>query len=172
MLKRFAVYSLALLLVFSAVYLIYHRYTPEVIEITPEEITYNIPTAYNHNTIDSFIKEQPDGTVVFFYNVYDTNSIYVFNHLLTSILKSNGMTSLPNVVFCDLTNADTSTMLSSKNHWGFYQYPAFSNIKFKDNKMEISSSLEWSNSNIMTKSSVENWLINNGVIKQAETPQN
>ena len=168
MLKRFAVYSVVLLLVFGAVFMVWKHYTPEIIEVTPEEITYNVSPVYNHNTIDSYIKNNPDGVVVFFYNSYDTNSIYVFNHLLTTIAETHGMRSLPNIVFCDLTNADSNTILSSKNHWGFYQYPAFSNIRYEDNRMVITSSLEWSISNIMTRSSVENWLINNGVLPKPE----
>ena len=168
MLKRFTLYSILILSLILAVFGVYRHYTPEIIEITPEEIVYNVNPNFNHLTIDSYITNRGEqGSIIFFYNSYDTNSIYVLNNILPQILEKYHLNALPQVVFCDITNIDNSTMMTTKNHWGFYQYPAFSNITYTANMTQIVSSLEWNNANIMTFENVENWLINNNILSKS-----
>ncbi len=163
MIKRAVFYTFVLLLVSFGVYRVYQEYAPDVIEYIPETIDYQISPLYNQNTIDDFIINSKEECFVMFYKSYGTNSIYVFNKIMARILEERQIEAIDKLVFCNMDTLE-STETETKNHWGFYQTPAFVRIKPEDHVLQIVSALEWSNTNSLSYDEVVSWLTANDLL--------
>ena len=163
MIKRAVFYTFVLLLVSFGVYRVYQEYAPDVIEYIPETINYQISPLYNQNTIDDYLLNCEEDCFVMFYKSYGTNSIYVFNKIMSKILEEYQLESIDKLIFCNMDTLE-STETETKNHWGFYQTPAFVRIKPEDNVLQIVSALEWSNTNSLSYDEVVSWMKTNELL--------
>ena len=167
MIKRGILYTLVLALVGFGVFSVYREYAPDVIDYVPETINYNIYPLYNQNTIDDYLLSQSQDSFVLFYKSQATNSIYLFNKLLTRLLQEYEIDQIDGLVFCNVDTMDLSEN-ETKNRWGFYQTPALVRIKANDTVLEVVSSLEWSDTKSLTYEEVVNWLRTNELIFQKQ----
>ena len=163
MFKRAVLYTLVLFLTGFGVYSVFREYAPDVIDYVPETINFTVSPLYNQNTIDDYLLSQSQDSFVLFYKSQATNSIYLFNKLLTRLITEYEIQSIDGLVYCNVDTLESSEN-ETKNHWGFYQTPALVRIKASDNVLEVISSLEWSDTKSLTYEEVENWLKTNELI--------
>ena len=165
MLKRFIFYSLVLAVICGVTYRIYDVSKPQTVNTVIEPINYNIAPYYTSEDIDEYIISAGKSVNVLFYDSHDLNSVYVFNSILTRIKVDYGISSFENLVYCDFTDYQAAHITTTKNHWGFYDTPAFINLSLEGRIIKVNSALEWTENNALTYKNIENWLINNNIIQ-------
>ncbi|MBR2791856.1 MAG: hypothetical protein IKE12_04235, partial [Erysipelotrichaceae bacterium] len=116
-------------------------------------------------TVDKYVETSAEDVHIVFYNSEDPNSIYLFNAILTQLLRQHRMKSFDSLSYCDLKGTDL-TCEQTRERWGFFDYPALVTLVNEDGKVRVTSVIEWDESHSLTTSSVENWMINNRLLPQ------
>lgn len=162
--KRAVFYALIAAVIALFTYNIYSENAPNTMKVSNQPIQYNTVPLFTYKTIDAEIKNHDGALTVVFFNSEDSNSIYLFNVILNEVLNTHNLQMLNNVVYCDLRDMKTSEITETKNRWGFYEYPAIVHMEYKNNLIQINSSIEWSSGSNLTYEAVNNWLLNNKII--------
>lgn len=164
MIRRFFFYLFLTVIVIGSTYYVYRKNAPDDIDIITEPIQYEISPVFTADTIDQAIIDHEGAVNVIFYDSDNTNSVYFFNSILAVLKDKTGYGELSNTIFCNLEDSESRDMTENKNHWGFYNCPALVCIEYKEGILDVSSSLEWSDTNHLTTATVEAWLKNNEAI--------
>lgn len=165
MLKRGLFYLIIIALISSFTYKVYVDNQTSTAVIEMEKINFNTSPGYTVATVDKYVETSAEDVHIVFYNSEDPNSIYLFNAILTQLLKQHRMKSFDSLSYCDLKGTDL-TSEQTRERWGFFDYPALVTLVNEDGKVRVTSVIEWDESHSLTTSSVENWMINNRLLPQ------
>ena len=163
MLKRGLFYLIIIALICSLTYKVYLNNQTETAVIELEKIKFNTSPSYTVDTVDQYIAASAEDVHIVFYDSEDTNSIYLFNVVLTQLLKQHKLKSFDSLSYCDL-HGNEFTSEQTRERWGFFDYPALVTIVSEDGKNKVTSVIEWDEYHNLTVSSVENWMINNRLL--------
>lgn len=105
---------------------------------------------------------------VIFFDSTSINSQYLFNIILNEIMTNNEILKIENLVYVDLAGFDISEYGSFRLKYGFSSTPACANMSYSEGLIVVNSIIEESNNSILTIQIVQNWLVNNGLIKIKE----
>lgn len=165
MLKRGLFYLIIIALISSLTYKSYVDNQTSTAVIEMEKINFNTNPSFSIDTVDNYVITSAEDVHIVFYDSEDPNSIYLFNAVLTNLLKQHRMKSFDSLAYCDLNGSDL-TSEQTRERWGFFDYPALVTMINDEGKIRVTSIIEWDESHSLTSSSVENWMINNGLLPQ------
>ena len=164
MLKRTIFYIVMFLFLCGTTAGVYFYNAPNTIKVVSNQIQFNIVPRFTYNTIDNYIIEKNQTINVIFYQNEDSQSLYLFDTILTDILNQHDLDAFSNLVYCDLTDVEDLDSNETKNRWGFYAMPALINFSIKDGLIVVNSSLDCSDIDSINQQRVEVWLSNNNAI--------
>ena len=102
MLKRGLFYLIIIALISSFTYKVYVDNQTSTAVIEMEKINFNTSPGYTVATVDKYVETSAEDVHIVFYNSEDPNSIYLFNAILTQLLKQHRMKSFDSLSYCDL----------------------------------------------------------------------
>ncbi len=169
MFKRFCFYTIIIAIIVGSCYRLYQYFDSNTsIVVSGESIEYDIPVRYTSNSIDSYISSHEEAVAIVFYDSTNTNCIYLFNSIFTSIEADYGDTAFDDFIFCDLTDylsQEDLNVTDTKNHWGFYEVPTLALLQYDTTGViNVVSILEWSNESPLSYDTIVAWLTENELL--------
>ncbi|HPW53691.1 MAG TPA: hypothetical protein PK631_04900, partial [Erysipelotrichaceae bacterium] len=161
-------YTLILVLISFGVFQIYQSYKPEETEKPVIEINYEFDKVLTIEQFNELIVDSEEALNVIFFDSTSINSQYLFNIILNEIMTNNEILKIENLVYVDLAGFDISEYGSFRLKYGFSSTPACANMSYSEGLIVVNSIIEESNNSILTIQIVQNWLVNNGLIKIKE----
>lgn len=161
MLKKIMFTFLTLLMVYSVSVVSYRIFEP-----SDNTNTIDTSSFLAYDSLKSYVTEGSSSVhYFFFYSANDTNSIYLYNTVFSTVNSDTNkdVTSLIEVV--DVSELDTTLDITRLyEDWGVSSYPSFVAVSVENGEITINNKLEWTNEKSITATDIENWLQENGLI--------
>lgn len=152
---------LTLLMVYSISVVSYRIFEPN-----DNNATIDTNSFLAYDSLKSYVEEGSSSVhYFFFFSDNDTNSIYLYNTVFTTVNNdiNKELTSLIEIV--DVSELDETLEITKLNEdWGVSTYPSFVAVSVDNGEITINNKLEWKSDKSITATDIEAWLKENGLI--------
>lgn len=118
----------------------------------------------DYDTLKQYILSGGENTThyLFFYSMYDTDSIYVRQNLLPAVEKDTAITIATAIEIVDVSDLDRyENMASLESDWGIFSIPAFAAVTVTEGKVDVLDVLE--EEDTFTADDLLNWIERNEI---------